>query len=466
MNMKKKLKFIYILISFIIITLIIGFSYKEPKINLLGDEIITIELNTQYVEPGYNATFLTKDITNLIVVEHNININKIGRYIVTYKLNYKNKEYLETRTVKVIDSVNPVINLLGDGTIQMCPNQEYNEYGFSAFDEYDGDITKKVQMQIENDSIQYYVEDSSNNKTIQERKIIRKDEQSPTIKLKGYQELTMYVNDTYFEAGYEAFDNCDGNITENVKIDGIVDTTKTGKYILTYTIEDSSNNKVTTNRIINILEEPNFDQKTIYLTFDDGPSNTTIKILDILKKDNIKATFFVTNADSKYDEIIKRAFDEGHTIGLHSYSHKYKSIYKSEEAYFDDLKLIDNKVKKITGKKSNIIRFPGGSSNTISRISRGLMTKLSIKTKEHGYIYYDWNIASSDTSRISSDKIVKNVVKQLGNYQTNIILMHDFKNNNKTVNALQDIIQYGKQNEYRFDKITEMTPQIKHKIRN
>ena len=96
------------------------------------------------------------------------------------------------------------------------------------------------------------------------------------------------------------------------------------------------------------------------------------------------------------------------------------------------------------------------------------MTKLSIKTKEKGFIYFDWNIASNDTSKISSKRIYKNVVSQLEkyDYNTNVILMHDFQNNNKTVKALKDIIQYGKQNGYRFDKITEMTPQIKHKIRN
>lgn len=468
MSMKRKLKIIYFLTNIIIVltTIILCFYYKEPKINLFGDKLVTIELNTEYKEPGYKATYLTKDITHLIEIEQNIDTKKVGIYIVTYKLNYKNKDYVKTRTVKVIDSTSPVINLLGSGTIEICPNQNYNEQGFNAFDEYDGDITSKVETQVENDSVQYYVEDSSNNKTLQERKIIRKDADNPTISLKGYQNLTMYVNDTYFEAGYEAIDNCDGDITNNVEINGSIDTTKSGKYTLTYTIKDSSGNIASTTRTINILEEPNFDQKTIYLTFDDGPSNTTEKILDILKEENVKATFFVINADIKYDKLIKRAHDEGHTIGLHSYSHKYKSIYKSEEAYFNDLNLISKKVEKITGEKSTIIRFPGGSSNTISKISRGLMTKLSIKTKEKGYIYFDWNIASSDTTRISSNKIIKNVTKQLGIYQTNVVLMHDFKNNNKTVNALRDIIQYGKENGYKFDKITEMTPQIKHKIKN
>lgn len=468
MFMKKNLKIIYILISSItfLTVVILCFYYKEPKISILGDNLVTIEINSEYSEPGYKATYLTKDITKLINVEKNINTKKVGMYIITYKLNYKKKEYIKTRTVKVVDSTSPVINLLGKGTIKICPNQEYSEHGFNAFDKYDGNITNKVETQVENNSVQYYVEDSSNNKTIQERKIVRIDEDKPKINLKGSQNLTMYENETYFEAGYEAIDNCDGDITNNVKITGNIDVTKKGKYTLTYTVEDSSLNSSSTTRVINVLEEPNFDQKTIYLTFDDGPSNTTTKILDILKEENVKATFFVINANSKYDEVIKRAYDEGHTIGLHSYSHKYKSIYKSEEAYFDDLNLISNKVKKITGEKSKIIRFPGGSSNTISRISRGLMTKLSIKTKEKGYIYFDWNIASSDTTRISLERIVKNVTKQLGNYQTNIILMHDFKDNNKTVNALKDIIQYGKENGYRFDKITEMTPQIKHKIKN
>ncbi len=465
--MKTKFKIIYIVTIFLIIitSIILCILNRKPIIKLHGDETIYLELNQKYEEPGYEARYIHKDITDKVKIKSNLNNQKIGYYKIEYKVNFGKKTYKKIRNIKVIDSTTPVINLLGSGTIEMCPNDKYTELGFNAFDKFDGDVTSKVESLVEDDTVYYYVENSLGKKTMTERKIVRQDTDEPTIELEGYQSSVLYKGSTYFEPGYKATDNCDGDITDKVQITGNINTNKVGKYKLVYNVSDSAGNITSIDRIINIIEKPDKNQKTIYLTFDDGPSNSTEKILDILKEENVKATFFIINADEKYDSVIKRAYDEGHTIGLHSYSHKYKSIYKSEEAFFDDLELINDKVRKITGYPANIIRFPGGSSNTISRISRGLMTKLSISTKEKGYIYYDWNIASNDTSSISSKKVYKNVISGL-KYNTNIVLMHDFANNKKTINALRDIIQYGKKNGYEFDKITEMTPQIKHEIRN
>lgn len=465
--MKTKFKIIYIVTIFLIIitSIILCILNRKPIIKLHGDETIYLELNQKYEEPGYEARYIHKDITDKVKIKSNLNNQKIGYYKIEYKVNFGEKTYKKIRNIKVIDSTTPVINLLGSGTIEMCPNDKYTELGFNAFDKFDGDVTSKVESLVEDDTVYYYVENSLGKKTMTERKIVRQDTYQPNIELEGYQSSVLYKGSTYFEPGYKATDNCDGDITDKVQITGNINTNVVGKYKLVYSVSDSTGNITSIDRIINIIEKPDENQKTIYLTFDDGPSNSTEKILDILKEENVKATFFIINADEKYDSVIKRAYDEGHTIGLHSYSHKYKSIYKSEEAFFDDLELINDKVRKITGYPANIIRFPGGSSNTISRISRGLMTKLSVSTKEKGYIYYDWNIASNDTSSISSKKVYKNVISGL-KYNTNIVLMHDFANNKKTINALRDIIQYGKKNGYEFDKITEMTPQIKHEIRN
>ena len=465
--MKTKFKIIYIVTIFLIIitSIILCILNRKPIIKLHGDETIYLEINHEYKEPGYIARYIHKDITDKIKIESNLNNKKVGYYKIEYKVSVGKKIYKKIRNIKVIDSTTPVINLLGSGTIEMCPNDKYTELGFNAFDKFDGDVTSKVESLVEDDTVYYYVENSLGKKAMTERKIVRQDTDEPNIELEGYQSSVLYKGSTYFEPGYKATDNCDGDITDKVQITGNINTNKVGKYKLVYNVSDSAGNITSIDRIINIIEKPDENQKTIYLTFDDGPSNSTEKILDILKEENVKATFFIINADEKYDSVIKRAYDEGHTIGLHSYSHKYKSIYKSEEAFFDDLELINDKVRKITGYPANIIRFPGGSSNTISRISRGLMTKLSVSTKEKGYIYYDWNIASNDTSSISSKKVYKNVISGL-KYNTNIVLMHDFANNKKTINALRDIIQYGKKNGYEFDKITEMTPQIKHEIRN
>ncbi|MBE6152786.1 MAG: DUF5011 domain-containing protein [Firmicutes bacterium] len=462
--MKKKL----LILLFLILILILGsylFYNIKPKITLYGNDVITLKINTSYEEPGYKTTIFNKDITERTIVKSNLNINKLGKYEITYKINYNNKTYEKTRIIKVIDNNKPVISLLGEGILEICPNEKYIETGYIALDKYDGNITDKVIINESENQITYSVENSIGNKYMTARKIIKKDTINPTIKLNGNQLITLYLGNNYEELGYTATDNCDGDLTNNVTITSNLNTKEEGNYRITYTVKDSSGNIESINRFINILTEPKYNEKIIYLTFDDGPSNTTTKILDILKEEDIKATFFVINNYKKYDKVIKRIFDEEHTIGLHSYSHKYNEIYKSEETYFEDLEKINNKIEETIGIKSQIIRFPGGSSNTIAK--KELMNKLIKSTKEKGYIYFDWNIASNDTSHISSKRIYNKVISQLEKYKynTNIILMHDFSNNNKTVKALKEIIKYGKENGYRFEKITERTPQITHKIK-
>ena len=206
----------------------------------------------------------------------------------------------------------------------------------------------------------------------------------------------------------------------------------------------------------------------IYLTFDDGPSSSsTPKILDILDKKGVKATFFVVNHDSSLDYLIKRAYDAGHTIALHSYTHNYAKIYSSKENFYNDLDLISKKVESITGEKSMIMRFPGGGSNTVSRkYSKGIMSELTKEVIDKGYRYYDWNVSSGDAGGAkNSDAVYRNVVNGLRENRDNIVLMHDFANS-KTVGALEAIIDYGLANGYRFDKIDMTTPMVRHGVNN
>lgn len=286
--------------------------------------------------------------------------------------------------------------------------------------------------------------------------------EKPVINLKGEKTIKLKLGEKYVEPGYIAYDKYGYNITKKVLINNNININKSGSYKLIYKVKDREGNTTSTIRYIDILSEADYNKKTIYLTFDDGPSNVTNKILNILKDENVKATFFVINHEKKYNYLIKREYEEGHTIGLHSYSHKYNTIYKSIDNYLNDLNKIKNEVKKIINADVNIIRFPGGSSNTISNLN---MNELIKKITEKGYYYYDWNISSFDTSNISSKRIYNKVVMQLNkyNYNTNIILMHDFQNNNKTVNALKDIIKYGKENGYNFSNITKYTPLVRHK---
>lgn len=240
---------------------------------------------------------------------------------------------------------------------------------------------------------------------------------------------------------------------------------------------NKNSNKVTTtvnknqqtNQKINmsLLTAPNTGSKVCYLTFDDGPSENTIKILDILKKANAKASFFVINTSKL--SYIKRAYNEGHTIGLHANSHDYAKIYKSEAAYFDDLTKISNKVKNLIGVETKIIRFPGGSSNLVSKkYSKGIMKKLAKQVTNKGYVYVDWNVDSTDASKakVPKDTILKNIKANTKNKGNICILMHDTSAKTTTVDALPEIICYLRGQGYRFEGLTTSSPIFHHGINN
>ena len=191
------------------------------------------------------------------------------------------------------------------------------------------------------------------------------------------------------------------------------------------------------------------------MTFDDGPNDTyTPIILDVLKKYDVKATFFVTNSGS--DEMIKREFDEGHVVALHTASHDYGKIYVSADAFFEDLNSVAERVKRITGQVADLSRFPGGSSNTVSRkYNRGIMTQLTKAVEEQGYNYVDWNVLSGDAEQHKSttfegkvEEEIKNVTANLRKSGGNVVLMHDIKQT--TANAIESIVKYGIDNGYTF----------------
>ena len=142
------------------------------------------------------------------------------------------------------------------------------------------------------------------------------------------------------------------------------------------------------------------------------------------------------------------------------------SIYKNEKTYFNDLYKIENEVYKITGYKANIIRFPGGSSNTISKnYKKGIMTKITKEVEQRGYIYFDWNVYSGDAGETQNpNKVAKNVIKTLNQGKTNVVLQHDI--HKYSVDAVEKIIKYGIQKGYSFAPITKDTPLIHHRVNN
>ena len=212
------------------------------------------------------------------------------------------------------------------------------------------------------------------------------------------------------------------------------------------------------------VEDYSMYDKRIYLTFDDGPSRNTDKILDILKEYDVKATFFVVG---KTDEESVRAYQrivaEGHTLAMHSYSHKYSEIYASKESFEQDLRQLQEYLYQITGVWPRFYRFPGGSSNTVSKVD---MQELIEYLNESGITYFDWNIASGDaiSGQLGKDTIVNNCIGGIKAKQECMILMHDASDKNSTVEALSLLIEQVRSSENAvFLPITDETTTVQHR---
>lgn len=214
---------------------------------------------------------------------------------------------------------------------------------------------------------------------------------------------------------------------------------------------------------------PPDNSKYAYLTFDDGPTANTRQILDILDRYNVKATFFVIYHQG-VDDLYKAIIERGHTLAIHSYTHEYGIIYKSDEAFYGDIEKMTNYVTSVTGTTpSKIFRFPGGSSNTISRkYNSGIMSRLTKGMEAKGYKYFDWNVDSGDAdgTRIARDRIVSNVRNRLGTYKHAVLLMHDASAKTTTVEALPEIIQILIDGGYSIRPLTETTPPCHHTVNN
>lgn len=286
----------------------------------------------------------------------------------------------------------------------------------------------------------------------------------PTITLKGEKLTILEYDGTYTEEGFSAQDDLDGDITKKVVVSDI--DYIPGTHSMVYTVKDSSGNVATAQRYILVKDQPAKEDvplKSVYLTFDDGPCKYTEQILDVLAKYNVKATFFVTGQKTNYSHVMKRIVDEGHTIAAHTYTHTY-DIYQNSDAYFNDLNKINDLIFAKTGRYTAIVRFPGGSSNKISKkYKEGIMSELSIKLQEKGYVYFDWNVDSGDTSTAKPEKIVKNVTSSL-KAGSSIVLLHDLKSANIT--ALPQIIEYCQKNGYTLLPMSDKTPIVHHGINN
>lgn len=202
------------------------------------------------------------------------------------------------------------------------------------------------------------------------------------------------------------------------------------------------------------------ENKKVYLTFDDGPSNgITAKILDILLANNVRATFFIVGSQiNDRKGILKRIYTEGHGIGLHTYTHKYKTIYRNNDIFIKEMEQTATEIERVIGISPKLIRFPGGSKK---RLNKGFEDKL----RDLGYKIFDWNIGAGDgfNNNICSDKIFKNCIAKEEKFSRVILLLHCSAENIETVKALPSIIRYYKELGYEFNIIDDKTPEYYYK---
>lgn len=228
------------------------------------------------------------------------------------------------------------------------------------------------------------------------------------------------------------------------------------------TIEESQQNIINLKKDIETLsaklKTQHENTRTVFLTFDDGPSSNTSTILKTLKENNIKATFFV-NGKPELEHLYKAIAADGHAIANHTYSHDYNAVYASPEAFKADVKKLDDFILRVTGQAPlHLIRFPGGSNNTVgpNRSNKSNMQSI-IKAITPEYTYFDWNVDSTDASTYKQTKenIVKTVLKEATIYHNSIVLMHDLNPKTTTPEALPEIIKGLKEKGYDFDVLTK-----------
>ena len=458
--MKNKRLFLTILILFILAASGSIFVFSIDKWHIEIDCGKENDIKTEYGE-AYDDTAATAALKGryllkngfpaAVTSEGSVDTSKLGNYTITYHASFLFWKGEATKTVHVVDTIPPEIKLVTDPDHYTLPGHPYEEEGYSATDNVDGDLTKEVTSEEKDGNVIY------------------DDPIPPTLTLKGDSEMTIQAGSDYKDPGYTAADNVDGDLTSKVTVEGSVNTYSAGTYTLTYTVKDNYGNEASDTRTVTVepvrqSDTVNPTGKIVYLTFDDGPGEYTSKLLDILDKYNVKVTFFTVG--SGHPDLLKAEADAGHSIGIHSATHDYATIYSSEDAYFADLRKQQETIENATGIHTTLVRFPGGSSNTVSKnYCSGIMTKLTQDLTDMGFQYFDWNVASGDAGETTDTSVVvQNVISGIQQHDISIVLQHDIKG--FSVNGVEQIIQWGLAHGYTFLPLKADSPTAHHGVNN
>lgn len=468
------------LVVFVITSFGILFNFNKKttskvEVLLIGNDHLKLSINNPYIDEGIKVKVDDKEI-DLKDLDYKVNSNVDehvkGKYEVDYEIVYNANKYTLKRYVEVLDDLAPELTINQEYATQYkCKNKNKFNLDYTAEDNYDGIITDKVDVKIDKDKVILSIKDSSNNITKKEVPLkIIDDGSVEIIELNGKDIIYIPVGGKYEDEGAILKDGCGTSTDVKLEVISDVDYNKPGEYTITYQYINDANEAIKKMRKVVVYDKTDskyyeeIGEKIVYLTFDDGPGQYTEELLDILKKYDVKATFFVTNQFKKYVPLIKREADEGHVIAVHSLTHKW-NIYQSVETYLKDFNDMNDIVYKYTGNKAQIFRFPGGSSNTVSRkYSKGVVKAIASKMTEKGYVYFDWNVDSNDAAGAKSDAIYNNVIEGIQKHKSSVVLMHDIKRG--TVDVIEDIIKYGLENGYKFKTLTVSSPTVHHHINN
>ncbi len=293
----------------------------------------------------------------------------------------------------------------------------------------------------------------------------------PIIQLKDGEAVTVDAAFTFIDPGYSASDYLGQDLTDRVIVSGEVVSYLVGEYELTYTVEDDYGQTATITRKVNVqpVAMPEIvipPEKTVYLTFDDGPAANTSVLLDVLAKYNAKATFFLVGNRIK-DDLVQRMVEEGHSVGVHTYTHEYHRIYASEKAFFEDFQKTQEVIYDKTGVSPRIFRFPGGSANTVSCFNGGIMTRLTGIMEDMGYRYFDWNVSAGDAQEKKYTPMEYYSFVMYGllaHPDYAVVLQHD--TNYQSLLAVELVLKWGTENGYTFRALDLTSPVVHSKVNN